>query len=423
MLTAGREHIGRLAFERRWSSYRSHEALGSPAGRRFALCVKDPAELVAIVMYLRETDGSALLLHGGMPLETALSHARRAGCCGLVYEEAETYLSVEGIMGYAESNHGGCGGKPSLFQYSSGTTGEPKLIGRSWEEISAELAAYNEALQADPSWKPVVLASVSHSYGLLCGVLASLARGSEPTVVPNTNPKLALGIIRDTPAHLVYAVPLQLHLLASLAAGGQRFHRLMTSGAPLPAPLWEQLVQRSDAVLQQYGCSEAGCLTISRGMLAPGDIGQPLPHVQLTAGPQSDSPGELIADIGSRIIRTGDVGYRNEQGHIMLMGRADDVINIGGLMVYPTEVEDTLLRMKGVREAVVYRGRHPVMGEMVKAQVAADPGVTPEMIRAWCLQQLAPYQVPGAVACVSSIEKNGNGKVSRKLLEAKEAAL
>ncbi len=50
------------------------------------------------------------------------------------------------------------------------------------------------------------------------------------------------------------------------------------------------------------------------------------------------------------------------------MGRMDDVINVSGLKVFPIEVEETMLRLEGVQEAIVYRGKHPVMGEIVKAK-------------------------------------------------------
>ncbi len=100
------------------------------------------------------------------------------------------------------------------------------------------------------------------------------------------------------------------------------------------------------------------------------------------------------------------------------MGRMDDVINVSGLKVFPIEVEETMLRLEGVREAIVYRGKHPVMGEIVKAKVISH--IDPVQIREWCMQHLPAYKVPHEIESVTEIAKNKTGKVSRKLLEMGE---
>ena len=74
------------------------------------------------------------------------------------------------------------------------------------------------------------------------------------------------------------------------------------------------------------------------------------------------------------------------------MGRMDDVINVSGLKVFPIEVEETMLRLEGVQEAIVYRGKHPVMGEIVKAKVISH--VDPVQIREWCIQHLPFIKFP-----------------------------
>lgn len=64
------------------------------------------------------------------------------------------------------------------MQYSSGTTGEPKLIRRAWTEVDTEITAYNEALNCEVDEVPIVMAPVSHSYGLICGTLSAITRGA-----------------------------------------------------------------------------------------------------------------------------------------------------------------------------------------------------------------------------------------------------
>ena len=106
-------------------------------------------------------------------------------------------------------------------------------------------------------------------------------------------------------------------------------------------------------------------------------------------------------------IFTKDLGYKSECG-IHFMGRMDDVINVSGLKVFPIEVEETMLRLEGVQEAIVYRGKHPVMGEIVKAKVISH--VDPVKIREWCIQHLPSYKVPYEIESVNEIPKNKTEK-------------
>lgn len=350
-----------------------------------------------------------MLIHGETPRETASDMASRAGCFGLLYGESTHFVFLDTPRRVDD--------QPSLLQYSSGTTGEPKLIQRPWEEIEREIAAYNESLQCEVDEIPIVLAPVSHSYGLICGTLSAIERGSKPIIVTNKNPKFALNVIRNTPKHIVYAVPLMLHIMGSFPQGTFQFHKVMTSGSPLPQSLFGKLKGITKYMMQQYGCSEAGCISICQNMHSHLDLGQPLGHLSIRTSDNEESPEEIIATIGDKVIHTQDLGYRSERG-IHFIGRMDDVINVSGLKVFPIEVEETMLRLEGIQEAVVYRGIHPVMGEIVKAKVIAR--IEPVQIREWCIQHLPSYKVPNEIECVTEIPKNATGKVSRKLLEMGE---
>lgn len=71
------------------------------------------------------------------------------------------------------------------MQYSSGTTGEPKLIRRAWTEVDTEITAYNVALNCEVDEVPIVMAPVSHSYGLICGTLSAITREVKPIIITN----------------------------------------------------------------------------------------------------------------------------------------------------------------------------------------------------------------------------------------------
>lgn len=410
-------YFGQEDVDIRWKAWGllPHYRDAGKAGSRIAVCMANAAELIILVLFLREQGGSVLLLHGETPLETAKSLAIEAGCSGLVYRSVEdgflTLTPPEGANDTLVSAQ-----EASLCMFSSGTSGKPKLICRTWSAVAEEITAYNEAIDLDGSVTPVIISPVSHAYGLISGVLSAMKRQAVPHVAAYTNPKLTLALLRDTPKHIVYGVPLTLHVLTSFASGF-RYHQLMSSGAPLPQGLLDKLAPLADGVLQQYGCSEAGCISVSRSLRFSADIGKPLGHIRIReAGASADMPKELIIAVQDRVIRTGDLGYM-EQGELRLLARADDVINVSGLKVYPTEVENVVSELDGIRECVVYRGRHPVMGEVVCCMVAADHQVTPEAVRAWCIRKLPPYKVPAKVECVTKLPRNATGKISRKMLE------
>ncbi|MEY8346990.1 AMP-binding protein [Bacillus cereus] len=409
MLTVNKQEYSKNDFELRLQMYENREHFQEMNGKRFALCITDPFDIITLVFFLKQKKASVLLIHGETPKETAVEMAKRAECFGLLYGDFKQFITLNSEHEIKK--------EPSLLQYSSGTTGKPKLIERPWEEIEREINAYNQALQCEVDEVPIVLAPVSHSYGLICGTLSAIMRGSKPIVITNKNPKFALNIIRNTPKNIVYAVPLMLHIMGSFPQGTFQFHKVMTSGSPLPESLFYKLKGMTKYMMQQYGCSEAGCISICHNMNTHLDLGKPLPHVSIRISGDQNVPEEIVVKIGEKEIYTKDLGYRSECG-LHFVGRMDDVINVSGLKVFPIEVEETMLRLDGIQEAIVYRGKHPVMGEIVKAKVISS--IEPIQIREWCIQHLPSYKVPHEIENVTEIPKNATGKVSRKLLEMEE---
>ncbi|MDK8180591.1 AMP-binding protein [Paenibacillus sp. UMB4589-SE434] len=411
MFSINREYVDRKTYDERIKTYQSIEYLQNPSGCSYAICIQSVLDTIALVLYFKEHGASVMLVRVDTPLQTVMRLAEKAGCRIVIYDEIDQFhLIAEGEVSLSRE-------APSLLQFSSGTTGEPKLIERTWQSIDHEISSYNEAIQLDKAEVPIVLSSVTHSYGLLCGVLAAFQRGAEPIIVTAANPKLTLSVIRQLPAHIVYGVPAQLRMLDEMTGKRTLFHRLMTSGMPIPPGVFDELRQRTAFMMQQYGCSEAGCISISSQMDSHLDLGFALNHYQVTAGTDIEHPGEIVVRQSETIIHTADLGYMTTAGGLRYVSRMDDVINVSGLKVFPLEVEQIIVQMPGVVESVVFRGIHPVMGEQVLCHVVADSQLTPDMIREWCIQQLPTYQVPAHISCVNNIPKSPTGKISRTQLE------
>ncbi len=121
---------------------------------------------------------------------------------------------------------------------------------------------------------------------------------------------------------------------------------------------------------------------------------------------------------------TGDLGWLDDDGFLWLDGRVSDMINRGGLKVFPGTVEDVIVAADGVREAAVVGVPDDRLGEVPWAFVVrADERVTEEDLRAWCRERLTPYRVPVRFVFVDELPRNDVGKVVKRDLAARAADL
>ncbi|MDF2921690.1 MAG: acyl-CoA synthetase [Paenibacillaceae bacterium] len=392
------------------------EAYSSCGGKIFMVCSNEPIVVLAAVMYLRSRNASVLLLHGDTPHETALALAREAGCDYAVIRLYKPLALREAKSGPAASSFAA-----SLYQFSSGTTGRPKLIGRAWTELELEIQMYNRALRASPDEVPLIMVPLAHSFGLITGTLSALERGAAPVVISERNPKFAARILRSYPKSILYTVPFLLHLLCSLHATTVNLHKVVCSGAPLPESLFRQLRSLSVYLLQQYGCTELGCISLSHEPDSVDDVGKVLDHLE--AGIQEVEPGwgEVVIHSSRGSICTNDIGFLDSEGRLHIRGRKDDLINVAGQKVIPGEVEEVICLMPQVAEALVYAGRHPVWGQSVKAlvtlkqpEIQLQDTAIPDHIRSWCHGQLPAFKVPGEIRIVEMLPRTATGKITRK---------
>ncbi len=165
-------------------------------------------------------------------------------------------------------------------------------------------------------------------------------------------------------------------------------------------------------------CREAGCL------------GRPMMHSQIVITPEGliscqgatlmsgyVSDPELTASIlRDGTLYTGDRGYLDAEGRLRLSGRSDDVINIGGFKVAPTEVEDAALSMPGVKDCVCICASHPVLEKCLKLLVVTDEGLPLDKraLAAYLSTKLESYKVPLMYSQVEKVERTFNGKINRK---------
>jgi long-chain acyl-CoA synthetase len=123
-------------------------------------------------------------------------------------------------------------------------------------------------------------------------------------------------------------------------------------------------------------------------------------------------------DGGGPWLHTGDLGYVDADGYLFLVDRKKDLIKIGGLQVWPREIEEVLAAHPAVAEAAVTALPDAHRGEVAKAWIVTRPGqrLAWEELRAFCQERLAPYKVPAAVEFRKELPKSMVGKVLRRVL-------
>ncbi len=118
--------------------------------------------------------------------------------------------------------------------------------------------------------------------------------------------------------------------------------------------------------------------------------------------------------------RTGDLVSRRDDGRLVLVGRASDMINRGGLKVAPREVEDALAAHPGVAAVLVTGIPDRATGEAVAAGVVARPGadLDPEALRGWLAERLEKYKAPSRILVLPALPAGRTGKADRGMLRA-----
>jgi acyl-CoA synthetase (AMP-forming)/AMP-acid ligase II len=156
-------------------------------------------------------------------------------------------------------------------------------------------------------------------------------------------------------------------------------------------------------------------------------VGRAVPGSSLRIeNPDDQGVGEIVSRAAHYFapdpdgwLRTGDLGYLDEEGYVTLVGRKHDAINRGGETVYPVEVERVLLTHPKVRQAAVTGVAERRLGQVVQAWVVPEDAEDPptvEELEGHARRQLARFKVPTGWWIVDDLPVNGSGKVLRRLL-------
>jgi acetyl-CoA synthetase len=353
---------------------------------------------------------------------------------------------------------------PSVLHYTSGTTGKPKGALHVHGSLVSQFLTTKWVLDvkkddiywctADPGWVT----------GTSYGIIGPWSAGVTQLVLDSGfSSDHWYAFIAKHRATVWYSAPTAIRLLMRDGTEVVRKHdlsslrHLASVGEPLNA---EAVVWSKEAFglyfHDTFWQTETGCIVITNfpGMpIKPGSMGKPFPGIEAAVlDPKSHTPVEHSGSVGlialrpgwPSMIRTywnneatyqgkfkngwyicGDRASIDPDGYFWFVGRDDDVINTGGHLVGPFEIESALLEHEAVAESAAVGKPDPVNMEVVKAFVALKPGYQQNEdleleIMNFIRKRLSPLAMPQEIEFVPSLPKTRSGKILRRMLRAKE---
>ena len=247
-------------------------------------------------------------------------------------------------------------------------------------------------------------------------------------------------------AHLAtFLVPASIRMLLQfsadrLASYADRIEFIETGAAPISHSDMLRLCQLlpNTRLYNTYASTETGIVcsyNFNDGRTKPGCCGPALLNSQVFITENGtiackgstlmsgylNEPELTAAVLKDGCIYTADSGYLDDEGMLHVLGRNDDIINIGGYKVDPVEVENRALAFDGVQDCICIADTHPVIGNILKLLVKTN-GNKPldnKQIARFIAQTLEPYKVPVRYECVETINRTANGKLDRKSYRTK----
>ncbi|MCL3996902.1 class I adenylate-forming enzyme family protein [Streptomyces lavenduligriseus] len=347
----------------------------------------------------------------------------------------------------------------ALISYTSGTSGAPKGATNTHANImyNAERQSTGLGLPEAPVY--YALAPLFHITGMVCQFGACLSSAGTLVLTYRFEPGVVLDAFAEHRPHYTVG-PSTAYMALAAHPGATREHfasfvNLSSGGAPVPPALVERFRERFGPYIRVgYGLTEctAPCASVPPHLEAPVD---PVSGTLSVGLPGADTVVRILDDQGAEVpfgehgeivvrgpqvvpgywrrpdataetfpdgeLRTGDIGFMDEQGWLYVVDRKKDMINASGFKVWPREVEDVLYTHPAVREAAVVGVPDGYRGETVKAYISLRPGAeaAPGELAAYCKERLAAYKYPRQVEILPELPKTASGKILRRELRSR----
>jgi len=348
----------------------------------------------------------------------------------------------------------------AFLQYTGGTTGVAKGAMLTHGNMVANLqqtSAWLDTLTEVGTEKIITALPLYHIFSLTANCLTFMKLGGENILI--TNPRDFHAFVKELGRHPFTAIT-GVNTLFNALLNTPGFDQLdfshlrltLGGGMAVQRPVaenWQRVTGRP--LIEAYGLTEtspAACMNPLSASGFNGSIGLPIPSTIVTIldddgnevpqgeigelcikGPQvmkgywnrPEETAKTMTDDGA--LRTGDMGYIDDQGFVFITDRKKDMILVSGFNVYPNELEDVIAGHTGVLEAAAVGVPHPKSGEAVKIFVVRnDDTLTKEQIIEYCREHLTGYKIPRYVEFRDELPKTNVGKILRRALRDEELA-
>ena len=335
----------------------------------------------------------------------------------------------------------------ALLIYTSGTTGRPKGVMLDHANLNAMCGAVIDGFMMTQDDHSLLILPLFHVNGIVVGTLSPLLAGGRATIAGRFKADTFFDRIEQSRATYFSAVPTIYTMLCGLPASVKpdtssvRF--AVCGAAPASVELLEAFESRYGIpIIEGYGLSEGSCASTVNpltGKRKAGTVGLPLPGqtirlVDAAGNPVPDGEAGEVVIKGANVMRgylnrpeetaktivdgwlhTGDVGRFDEDGYLVLVDRAKDMIIRGGENIYPREIEAVVHGLPQIAEAAVVGRAHPVYGEEPVLFVSLHPDTTldADAIREHLRGSLSKYKLPVEITIMDDLPKNAVGKIAK----------
>ncbi len=437
---------------------------GISAGDRVILAMANGPGFVAGLTAILAIGASPLLVHAKTPLEELARTALRYGArfvVGDAFSENDVHESLSAFRDVSaaawmraccaavnEHNPAFRGNFPALpgvpLHPTSGTTNLPKIAVRPGNAAVAEAEHYIATMGIGASDTILAVPPMSHAYAYGMCVMVPLSSGANIVTTRQFQAGQIQRTIQDRRITIFPSVPGMLDVLlfgrGNLLNGSLRC--VLSAGAPLSRRTAQLFHAKFGVCVRSlYGTTETGGISIAPKSNDPAvdqGVGPAMngieTRIESTSCEDADHAhqpdtctlhirstsmmaGYLSEDgIDDRMIvdgwfDTGDMTRLDDQGRIHLRGRLTEVINVEGMKIVPSEVEEVIASLAGVREVKVYAGKLPSGACFVKAAIVADGTLDELAVKAHCEKHLVYYKRPTRLLVVEALPKTPSGKV------------
>ena len=350
----------------------------------------------------------------------------------------------------------------AVLQYTGGTTGVPKGAILTHGNISANVEQLSRLVSMFDRSNDKMLCALPffHVFGMTVAMLLGVNFGAELILLPRFEVAQVLKVITKKKPTLFPGVPtIYTAINRAMAAHKDKYDLksiqcCVSGGAPLPVEVQQEFERVTGCKLREgFGLSEASPVVTCNPFVGPtyaGSIGLPLagtvvefrslddPSKQVARGEKGEvcvrgpqvmagywqNPQATKDQMIDGALRTGDVGYEDEQGFIHIVDRIKDLIICSGNNVYPRAVENAIYAHPAVAEAVVIGVKDTYRGQSPKAFVKLKDGahLSAAELKVHLAEHLSKLEMPHEIEFRDSLPKTMIGKLSKKALVDEELA-